>query len=64
MMWWIYAALMNNLDTALKRVLINTVFGVSILLILALAVLFRYYIDMQHQQLKHKQQVERTYNIK
>ena len=64
MMWRIYAALMNNLDTALKRVLINTVFGVSILLILALAVLFRYYIDMQHQQLKRKQPVERTYNIK
>jgi hypothetical protein len=39
---------MNNLDTAIKRVLTNVVFGCAILLILILAVTFRYYIDKQN----------------
>ena len=39
---------MNNLDTAIKRVLTNVVFGCVILLILILAVTFRYYIDKQN----------------
>ena len=55
---------MNNLDTALKRILTNVLFGTGILLILLLAVVFRYYIDKQHQQPIHKQPVERTYIIK
>ena len=38
---------MNNLDAALKRILINVLFGSGILLILVLAVVFRYYIDKQ-----------------
>lgn len=39
---------MTNLDTAIKRVLTNVVFGCAILLILILAVTFRYYIDKQN----------------
>ena len=39
---------MNNLDTYLKRILTNVVFGCVILLILILAVTFRYYIDKQN----------------
>lgn len=39
---------MNNLDTAIKRVLTNVAFGCAILLILILAVTFRYYIDKQN----------------
>jgi len=39
---------MNNLDTALRRILINGLFGSGILLILVLAVVFRYYIDKQN----------------
>ena len=39
---------MNNLDTAMKRVLTNVTFGCAILLILILAVTFRYYIDKQN----------------
>ena len=39
---------MSNLDTYLKRVLTNVVFGCAILLILILAVVFRYYIDKQN----------------
>jgi hypothetical protein len=39
---------MNNLDIAIKRVLTNVVFGCFILLILVLAVTFRYYIDKQN----------------
>jgi hypothetical protein len=38
---------MNNLDTAMKRVLTNVTFGCAILVILILAVTFRYYIDKQ-----------------
>jgi hypothetical protein len=38
---------MNNLDTAIKRIITNVVFGCVILLILILAVTFRYYIDKQ-----------------
>jgi len=39
---------MNNLDTALRRILINGLFGSGILIILVLAVVFRYYIDKQN----------------
>jgi len=39
---------MNNLDTYLKRIITNVVFGCAILLILILAVTFRYYIDKQN----------------
>ena len=39
---------MNNLDTYLKRILTNVAFGCLILLILVLAVTFRYYIDKQN----------------
>jgi len=39
---------MNNLDIVIKRILTNVVFGCAILLILILAVMFRYYIDKQN----------------
>jgi len=39
---------MNNLDIAIKRIITNVVFGCVILLILILAVTFRYYIDKQN----------------
>jgi len=39
---------MNNLDTFMKRLLTNVAFGCAILLILILAVVFRYYIDKQN----------------
>jgi hypothetical protein len=39
---------MNNLDTYLKRILTNVAFGCLVLLILFLAVTFRYYIDKQN----------------
>jgi hypothetical protein len=39
---------MNNLDIAIKRVLTNVLFGCFIILILVLAVTFRYYIDKQN----------------
>ena len=39
---------MNNLDTYLKRILTNVAFGCAILLIIVLAVTFRYYIDKQN----------------
>lgn len=55
---------MNNLDTVLKRILINVLFGTGILLLLALAVVFRFYIDKQHSPAKHKQRIEQTINIK
>jgi len=38
---------MNNLDTVMKRLLTNVAFGCAILVILILAVTFRYYIDKQ-----------------
>jgi len=39
---------MNNLDTAMQRILTNVAFGCAILIILILAVTFRYYIDKQN----------------
>ena len=39
---------MNNLDTYLKRILTNVLFGCAVLLIIVLAVTFRYYIDKQN----------------
>jgi hypothetical protein len=39
---------MNNIDTAIKRIITNVAFGCVILLILILAVTFRYYIDKQN----------------
>jgi hypothetical protein len=48
MMYWVHVTQMNNLDTALRRILINGLFGSGILLILVLAVVFRYYIDKQN----------------
>jgi hypothetical protein len=39
---------MNNLDIAIKRILTNVAFGCAVLLILILAVTFRYYIDKQN----------------
>ena len=47
MMQRIHATQMNNLDSVIKRILTNVVFGCVILLISALAVTFRYYIDKQ-----------------
>ena len=47
MMQSIHATQMNNLDSVIKRILTNVVFGCVILLISALAVTFRYYIDKQ-----------------
>ena len=47
MMQSIHATQMNNLDSVIKRILTNIVFGCVILLISALAVTFRYYIDKQ-----------------
>ena len=47
MMRSIHATQMNNLDSVIKRILTNIVFGCAILLISALAVTFRYYIDKQ-----------------
>ena len=38
---------MNNLDTYMKRMLTNILFGSGILLIIILAVVFRFYIDKQ-----------------
>ena len=38
---------MNNIETPLKRLLVNALFGCAILLILALSVIFRFYIDKQ-----------------
>ena len=38
---------MNNLDTYLKRIITNALFGCAVLLIIVLAVTFRYYIDKQ-----------------
>jgi len=49
---------MNNLDTTVKRVLINFLFGSGILLILVLAVMFRYYIDKQTLQIKQNKHIE------
>lgn len=39
---------MNNLDAYLKRILTNVLFGCAVLLIIVLAVTFRYYIDKQN----------------
>ena len=39
---------MNNSDTYLKRILTNVLFGCAVLLIIVLAVTFRYYIDKQN----------------
>ena len=39
---------MNNSDTYLKCILTNALFGCAVLLILVLAVTFRYYIDKQN----------------
>ena len=39
---------MNNLDTYLKRIITNALFGCAVLLIIVLAVTFRYYIDKQN----------------
>ena len=47
MMQIIHATQMNNLESVIKRILTNVVFGCVILLISALAVTFRYYIDKQ-----------------
>ena len=47
MMQIIHATQMNNLDSVIKRILTNIVFGCAILLISDLAVTFRYYIDKQ-----------------
>jgi hypothetical protein len=55
---------MNNLDTALRRILINGLFGSGILIILVLAVVFRYYIDKQTPQVKNKQHTEQISNTK
>ena len=54
----------NNLDTALKRMLTNILFGSIILLILILAVMFRYYIDKQTPppQKKQSQYMEQITN--
>ena len=38
---------MNNLDTYMKRMLTNILFGSGVLLIIVLAVVFRFYIDKQ-----------------
>ena len=38
---------MNNLDTYIKRMLTNILFGSGVLLIIILAVVFRFYIDKQ-----------------
>jgi hypothetical protein len=38
---------MNSIETPLKRLLVNALFGCTILLILALSVIFRFYIDKQ-----------------
>ena len=54
---------MNNLDTTLKRILTNVLFGTGVLLILLLAVVFCYYIDKQRPSAKHKQHIEQTINI-
>lgn len=43
----VHVTQMNNLDTPLRRILTNMLFGTGILLILLLAVVFRYYIDKQ-----------------
>jgi len=55
---------MNNLDTTLKRILINVLFGSGILLILFLAVMFRYYIDKQSLQIKQNKHIEQLYRTK
>lgn len=46
-MWRVRATLMNNLDTTLKRILVNFLFGIAVLLILSLAVTFSYFINKQ-----------------
>ena len=38
---------MFKVDTIFKRIITNFIFGCSILLILLLALIFRYYIDKQ-----------------
>jgi hypothetical protein len=55
---------MNNINTALKRILINALFGTGILLILLLAVVFRYYIDKQHPSAKQNQRAAQIFNTK
>lgn len=52
----------NNFDTALKRILINVLFGSGILIILVSAVVFRYYIDKQTPVVKKIQRTEQTNN--
>ena len=53
---------MNNLDTYPKRILINALFGSGILLILALTVMFRYYIDKQNLSIKSDQNAKQLQN--
>ena len=53
---------MNNIDTFIKRTLINVSFGSGILLILILVVIFRYYIDKQTPLVKKIRHTEQTIN--
>ena len=54
-MWRVRATLMNNLDTTLKRILVNFLFGIAVLLILSLAVTFSYFINKQSRDIQLKQ---------
>ena len=60
----VHVASMSNLDTTMKRVLVNAVFGSVILLLLVLAVVFRYYIDKQTPLRKQNYHIEQTSNTK
>ena len=46
----------------MKRMLTNVLFGTGILLILLLAVVFRYYIDKQHSPTKQNQRAAQAFN--